>query len=196
MADHFQVTADRNSAVSILWLCSGILTSLRSKAIRLIPWYACTLSSDPSIPQEYELFAKLAGPDALTDVPKPSLAPTPTTEADSSEMPFDPTLMTIPPAQDPLLQYIAAKITPLGMHAKATRLPCTYAHTWLHSCAAAPHSAKCSTRGITSCTSRDAQKECKSHCNAHGAERKAADSVWSGVDTAGEREEDWKVIRC
>ena len=98
-----------------------MLTSLRSKAIQLIPRYARTLSSDPNIPQEYELFAKLAGPDALTDVPKPSLAPTPTTEADSSEVPFDPTLMIIPPAQDPLLQYIAAKITHRGMRAKATR---------------------------------------------------------------------------
>jgi len=103
------------------------LSSLRFNAIRLIPRYARTLSSGHDPNSHFEVFAKLAGPDALVEetpspTPQsPTPVPTPTTDEDAPRDTFDPTLMIIPPAQDPILHYLTSKITHSGKRTKAAR---------------------------------------------------------------------------
>ena len=107
---------------------SSMLSSLRSNATRIIPRYMRTLTSGPdpnAHTDAYDLFAKLAGPDALakeiSSPPPPSPEDLlPPIDVGSSEEPID-TFQIIPPAQDPLLHYLASKITHSGKRSQAAR---------------------------------------------------------------------------
>jgi small subunit ribosomal protein S7 len=106
-----------------------MLATLRSNATRIIPRYTRTLSSssDQTTPTDHpDIFTKLAGPDApikqISLLPaSPPTSPLPIDAVASTEAPTDSVYLTIPPAQDPLLHYLASKITHHGMRTKAAR---------------------------------------------------------------------------
>lgn len=96
-----------------------MLTTLRSNATRTIPRYIRTLSSSldqTNLPDPRDIFTKLAGPDAPTTSPT---SPLPIDDEAPPEAPTASVYLTIPPAQDPLLHYLASKITHHGMRTKA-----------------------------------------------------------------------------
>ena len=105
--------------------CTLMLSSLRIHIPRSIHRYSrSVVTGGPKNPEQhteedpYSIFETLAGPDALsTNGAGTSLA----VKANSKDVaiPSTSNLMIIPPAQDPLLHYLASKLTKNGLRTRA-----------------------------------------------------------------------------
>ncbi|KAF8061798.1 ribosomal protein S7 domain-containing protein [Lyophyllum atratum] len=101
-----------------------MLPSLRLTTARCLPRYARPMSSssDPAI-----LAEAMGTLGVSTKAPPPPVVATPSSSSSSS--PKTPTIMNIPPAEDPLLHYFTSSLLTHGHRARAARIT---SNTLLH----------------------------------------------------------------